>query len=236
MRMFSDDATNKFKKTNPAQVSLNHRRKRNRNALGKILGSSEGERPLIAVFGSSLARSGDELHRQGRRMGELLGRAGFDVMTGGYTGVMEAVSHGAHGAGAQVIGVTMKRFEDRVNPYVMHEIHTANFYMRFRWLVDRADGYVAMGGGIGTLAEVTFTWQSLSLGLLPARPFVLVGDAWRAIFNNWAEHLLATEECYEALKLAETPEEAADFLRGFFANKPLAARTRNARGGPAVLP
>ncbi len=233
--MVSDDATNKFRKTSPAQISLNHRRKRDRNALGKILGSTEGERPLIAVFGSSLARSGDELHREGRRMGELLGRSGFDVMTGGYTGVMEAVSHGAHAAGARVIGVTMKRFEDRVNPYVMHEIRTANFYMRFRWLVDRADGYVAMGGGIGTLAELTFTWQSLSLGILPARPFVLVGDAWRAIFTNWVEHLIATEESYAALTLADTPEEAADFLRGFFANNPPRARTHNAKGSPAVL-
>ena len=54
-------------------------------------------------------------------------------MTGGYKGVMEAVSRGAQDSGAHVAGITMARFEDRVNRYVVDEIRTANFYERFRW-------------------------------------------------------------------------------------------------------
>src|ERR1700674_4437698 len=84
------------------------------------------------------------------------------------------------------------RFEDRVNRYVADEIRTANFYERFRWLVDRADAYVAMGGGIGTLAEVTFTWQELQLGMVSKRPLILVGPRWRALFKCFAEQLIPT--------------------------------------------
>ncbi len=175
-----------------------------------------GTRPIVAVFGSSQPRRGAELYKSSLMMGALLGRFGFDVMTGGYTGVMEAVSRGAHGNGAHIVGITMARFEDRVNRYVMDEIRTANFYERFRWLVDRADAYVAMGGGIGTLAEVTFTWQELQLGMVPKRPLVLVGPRWRALFKCFAEQLIPTPGIFDPMKLVDTPEEAAEFLCGCF--------------------
>ncbi|MGH7935283.1 MAG: LOG family protein [Candidatus Binataceae bacterium] len=173
-------------------------------------------RPLISVFGSSMPHRGDELYTTGVRMGELLGRAGFDVMTGGYKGVMEAVSRGAREGGAHVVGVTMKRFADRVNRYVMDEIRTANFYERFGWLVDRADGYIAMHGGIGTLAEVTFTWQELVLGMVPKRPLILCGPAWRKLHKGWLDGLVPAPRLYEPLTLVDTPGEAVEILRAHF--------------------
>src|ERR1700726_2029291 len=126
-------------------LSTNHRNPHPR-AHRSLNTAGMGKRPIVAVFGSSQPRRADELYKSSLLMGTLLGRFGFDVMTGGYKGVMEAVSRGADGSGAHVVGITMGRFEDRVNRYVKDEIHTANFYERFHWLVDRADGYVAMGG------------------------------------------------------------------------------------------
>jgi uncharacterized protein (TIGR00730 family) len=187
-----------------------------RHAHRSLRTAGMGSRPIITVFGSSQPRRGDELYEASLEMGALLGRAGFDVMTGGYKGVMEAASQGAHGSGAHVVGITMGRFEDRVNRYVKDEIRTANFYERFRWLVDRADGYVAMGGGIGTLAEVTFTWQELQLGMVPKRPLVLVGPLWRALFKAFSAHLIRTDGIFEPMKLVDSPEAAAEFLSGWF--------------------
>jgi uncharacterized protein (TIGR00730 family) len=174
-------------------------------------------RPLIAVYGSSAARRGDEVYAAGLAMGRLLGESGFDVMTGGYKGVMEAVSRGARAGKAHVVGITMARFEDRVNRYVMDEIHTANFYERFGWLVDRADGYVAMPGGIGTLAEVSFAWQELLLEIVPPRPLVLVGTRWRALYDSFIGNLVPTPNLYDVLTLAATPAEAVEFLCAHFA-------------------
>lgn len=180
------------------------------------LTARERSRPLIAVFGSSQPKPSDELYETGVRLGELLGRAGFDVMNGGYRGLMEAVSRGAHGAGAHVIGVTMRRFEDRVNPFVGEEVRTANFYERFGSLVNRADGYIAMHGGIGTLAEVTFTWQELLLGMLTKRPLVLLGPRWRRLYAVFEQTLIPTPHIYEPLTLIDTPEAAVEFLRSHF--------------------
>jgi len=191
---------------------------------GRSRGKTARERskPLIAIFGSSQVRHGDPLYAQGIEMGDLLGRSGFDVMTGGYKGVMEAVSRGARAAGAHVIGITMAIFEDRVNRFVMDEIHTANFYERFGWLVERADGYIAMGGGTGTLAEVTFTWQELQLGMIPRRPLVLVGPEWSALYESWVKNLVPMRDMYKPLTLVDTPNDAAEFLRNWFGLAPAA--------------
>jgi uncharacterized protein (TIGR00730 family) len=181
-------------------------------------------RPLIAVFGSSRPSRGDELFRDGLELGRLLGAGGFDVMTGGYTGVMEAVSQGAHDAGARVLGVTMKGFEDRTNPYVMDEIRTSHFYQRFRYLVDGADGWVVMRGGMGTLAEMTFAWQKLWLKMLTARPLILVGLQWRKVLDVWLENMTVLPDDYRGLTVAATPSQACEALRAFFARETGAAR------------
>src|SRR5208282_913966 len=177
-------------------------------------------RPLISVFGSSRVSRGTPLFNEGLKMGRALAANGFDVMTGGYMGVMEAVSRGAHDAGARVLGITMKGFEDRANPYVMDEIRAANFYQRFRWLIDRADGWVAMGGGMGTLAEMTFAWQKLSLRMFAERPLVLVGPQWRGVLNSWLQNMTVAEDDYRCLSIVATPEEACAALRAFFAGDP----------------
>lgn len=174
------------------------------------------KRPLITVFGSSQAQPGGKLYADSFKMGNLLGAAGFDLMTGGYTGVMEAVSRGAHDAGAHVIGVTMRRFAEGVNPYVMDEIRTSSFYERFGWLVDRADGYIAMHGGIGTLAEVTFAWQELQLALVPPRPLVLVGERWRRMFKSFRAELIRTPNIFDPMTLVNTPEEALKIVAAHF--------------------
>jgi uncharacterized protein (TIGR00730 family) len=169
-------------------------------------------RPLISVFGSSQALPGSRLFASSRKMGQLLGAAGFDLMTGGYEGVMQAASEGAHEAGAHVIGVTMDRFKSQVNSHVMEEIRTADFYERFAWLVDRADGYIAMHGGIGTLAEVTFTWQEILLGMVPARPLILVGERWQKLFVSFRQNLIRTPRLFDQMKLVATPEAALKLM------------------------
>jgi len=187
------------------------------NAAGSKPGAAfRSPRPVISVFGSSQARHGGRLYAASHKMGELLARAGFDLMTGGYKGVMEAASRGAHAAGAQVTGVTLERFRDRVNPYVMKEIRTASFYDRFGWLVDRADGYIAMHGGIGTLAEVTFAWQELLLGMVPARPLILVGERWQRSFKTFRTSLIGPRGMYRPITIVATPEQALKRLLAHF--------------------
>src|SRR5215831_8779225 len=101
-------------------------------------------RPLIAVFGSSTAKPTDPAYQLALALGRAIGRAGADVMTGGYGGTMEACSRGTHEAGGSVVGVTVELFEKRgpVNPFVTERVHTADLFERLRHLLERATGFV----------------------------------------------------------------------------------------------
>ncbi|MGH7840576.1 MAG: LOG family protein [Candidatus Binataceae bacterium] len=192
--------------------------------------------PVISVFGSAQARRGGRLYAASQRMGALLGRAGFDLMTGGYDGVMEAVSRGAQEAGAHVTGVTLDRFGSVVNPHVIDEIPTNSFYERFTWMIDRADGYIAMHGGIGTLAEAVFAWQEIVVGTLSARPLILVGERWRRLLQVFRANLIAPAKIYDALTVVATPEAAMKVLAAHFAAAGIELKARERLGQAGLQP
>lgn len=50
----------------------------------------------VVVFGSSSCKPGSTEYIQAEKLGMLLAQSGFGVVTGGYSGTMEAVSKGAN--------------------------------------------------------------------------------------------------------------------------------------------
>jgi len=65
-----------------------------------------------------------EERRDARELGRLLAVRGAVVVCGGYTGVMEAVAEGAHGAGGTVVGVLSRADREGANPYLTVAIPT----------------------------------------------------------------------------------------------------------------
>ncbi|KKL64812.1 hypothetical protein LCGC14_2161230 [marine sediment metagenome] len=137
---------------------------------------------VISVFCSSDARATSAAYARALRVGQVLGESGFAVATGGYGGAMEAVSRGAAEAGAEVIGVTCRIWSGAANAHVSRVIETGDYYERLRTLVEIATaGYVALGGGTGTLVELALVWELAAKGLFPDRPIVCLGDFWRPL-------------------------------------------------------
>jgi uncharacterized protein (TIGR00730 family) len=169
------------------------------------------QRPLIAVFGSSTLQESDPLWGLAYDLGRELAAAGADVMTGGYGGAMAACSRGAHEAGAHVVGVSVELFERRgpVNRWVKERVHTPNLYERLRHIVDRADGFVAVPGSIGTLTEVFLTWTLISTGGRPPGPLVLLGSPWAEWLAAQRRPELVPEHLFRHVEVATSPAEAA---------------------------
>ncbi|MGZ7030586.1 MAG: LOG family protein, partial [Thermoanaerobaculia bacterium] len=72
--------------------------------------------PAVSVFGSARTALSDEYYLDAVRTAELLGRAGFAIITGGGPGIMEAANRGARQAGALSIGCNIELpFEQEVN-------------------------------------------------------------------------------------------------------------------------
>ena len=177
---------------------------------------------VVSVFGSSQAERGSLAYEEAKQVGALLAQEGLTVCSGGYGGVMEAVSRGAKEAGGAVIGVTTSWFSNlSANPWVDEEIRTATFLERLRTIVEVGRGYLALKGGIGTLTEVSTVWSLLQTHSIPSRPFVLLSDPWKGLLDFCVDELVIRQRDFECLHLARTPAEAVQTLaKSLRAKKP----------------
>jgi len=169
----------------------------------------------VAVFGSSRTQQGTREWAEAEDTGKRIADAGLKVVTGGYGGVMEAVSFGASGAGGEVIAVTAPTlFAQRTgaNPYVTHEIEAVTLTERIGMLTTIADGAIVMPGSIGTAAEMLIAWNlnHIVRGNGGTRfPTVAIGSVWRELSDLLVS---AAEANGEDLHLAVDTEEALAWL------------------------
>jgi uncharacterized protein (TIGR00730 family) len=178
---------------------------------------------IITVFGSSRPEDGHADYVEALELGRSLAAAGFAVCTGGYGGVMEAVSRGASESGGRVFAVTSSFFKSRTNRWVEEESRVDTWQERLFELVRLGDGYVACKGGTGTLVELAVVWEMLNKKAMQQRPFVVLGDFWQPIVERVREvereRSSRWGESNDALvHQAPTPAEAARFLSSRLAN------------------
>jgi predicted Rossmann-fold nucleotide-binding protein len=141
-------------------------------------------------------------------------------MTGGYSGIMEACSCGAHEAGGHVIGVTVELFEKRgpVNRWVKERVHAPDLFERLRHMVTHADGFVVVPGSIGTLTELFLTWTLLSVEGRPAAPLVLLGDHWERWLEGHRHPDLVLPHLFDHVRVTTSAAEAARIVLGAVAS------------------
>jgi uncharacterized protein (TIGR00725 family) len=171
------------------------------------------ERKRITVFGGSRCGPDAAEYQEALRLGRLLVEAGYDVCSGGYAGIMEAISRGAHEAGGHVIGVTMEQFKSAPNPYLKKIEPSADFYARLQILIRRSAGYIALRGGMGTVTEISLVWNKLVMNVLPHRPLILLGECWPAAIDGLRQHLVISDSDMTHLTFAATAEEAVALLQ-----------------------
>src|SRR5713226_8908307 len=183
------------------------------------MGMSEMMAPekIITVFGSSRPHEGDADYEHSRALGRALGERGWEVCTGGYGGVMEGVSRGAKEAGGKTVGVTAEFFQARANRWVDEEIRVVTWRERLFELIRRGDAFVACKGGTGTLVELAVVWEMLNKRVMPAKPFVVLGEFWRPILERVREVELGQpapwgEANGRLVYVATTPGDVANHL------------------------
>jgi uncharacterized protein (TIGR00730 family) len=174
-------------------------------------------RKIVTVFGSSRPRAGDAQYAAAQVLGAELAGRGFVVCSGGYGGVMEAVSRGAKEAGGSTLGITANFFKARANEWVGNEIRVKTWQERLFELVKRGHGYVACRGGTGTLVELAVVWEMMNKGAMARRPLVVLSDFWGPVIERVREvelgHKSPWGEQEETLiHLAASPADAAEHL------------------------
>lgn len=173
----------------------------------------------VTVFGSSRPRPGDPYYEEARRLGEALASKGFAVCSGGYGGVMEAVSRGVKEAGGKTLAVTAKFFRSRANQWVDQEISVETWQERLFELIRRGDGYVTCRGGTGTLVELAVVWEMINKGVMKRKPIVALGDFWGPVVQCVRQVEIADdsrwiERDHPVIATAALPAQAVAFLVG----------------------
>lgn len=179
----------------------------------------------ITVFGGSTPAPGEPAYEEALELGRRIGQAGLTVLTGGYSGTMEAVSRGANETGGHVIGVTSSLLESwrpkPPNQWVIEEIRFKSLRDRMYGLIDNCDAALALPGGIGTLAEIAATWSALQTGEIPPIPLILIGPGWEKTFQTLlTEHPEYIAPAYRNLLIFCPDSEAGfDVLLESFSNQ-----------------
>jgi len=167
---------------------------------------------IVTIFGGSRCKEDSEEYKEAKEVGARLAEAGFTICTGGYLGVMEAASRGAHERGGRVFGILMNQFKKEPNRYLTDKVASSHFYERLQNLIERSVGFIALRGGMGTVTEISLVWNKLQTGVIEKRPIVLLGDCWKNVVECWQTNLAVSSTDIALLDFAGNAEEACRII------------------------
>ena len=167
---------------------------------------------IVTIFGGAKCGEDSEEYGLALRLGRLLAERGYTICTGGYLGVMEGASRGAHERGGRVLGIVMNQFKSEPNRYLTEKVASAHFYERLQNLIERSVGFIALRGGAGTVTELSLVWNKLQTRVIEPRPLVLLGEFWQRVVQSFTENLVVSEQDVALLNFVNTPEEAVRII------------------------
>lgn len=146
----------------------------------------------VCVYCGSSTSSDPKFDAPARALGAALAKAGIaTVYGGGSPGLMGKVADAAMEAGGKVVGIIPEhilKLEVRHNN--LTELHIVNsMHERKQMMAERADAFVVLPGGIGTLDETfeILTWKYLGVH---DKPVIIANiDGYWNPFNDFFVHM-----------------------------------------------
>jgi len=180
----------------------------------------------VTVFGSARTQPDEPAYIQAVEFGRVMAEAGWLVITGAASGIMEAGHRGAGRESSMGLNI-MLPFEQSANPVIVGDpklVHMKYFFTRKLMFVKECDAVVCLPGGFGTLDEAMEVITLLQTGKRDMIPVVLLdapgGNYWQALLDYVKDHLLAgrmiSPEDLALFKLTDSYEVARDEVLQFF--------------------
>jgi uncharacterized protein (TIGR00730 family) len=151
--------------------------------------------PAVSIFGSARLGPDAATYHDAERIAHRLSAEGFNVITGGGPGIMEAANRGASEGPSESIGLNIKLpHEQEPNDYVQTLLNHRYFFVRKVMFVKYAVGFVGLPGGFGTLDEIFEALTLKQTGKMKDFPVLLYGsDFWNGLVDWMHEQLLARD-------------------------------------------
>jgi len=156
--------------------------------------------PSVTVFGSARTPKDHPYYKNAVILGDKLGAAGFNVITGGGPGIMEAANKGAYSnAEVESIGLNIDLpMEQMVNPYTTKERTFDYFFSRKVMLVKYSIAYVIFPGGFGTLDELFEALTLIQTKKVAGVRIFVVGTEFFQPLMDFMKNTLLTEGMIDA--------------------------------------
>jgi len=172
----------------------------------------------VSIFGSARTNEDNEYYIAARETARLLAEAGFEVITGGGPGIMEAGNRGAFEAGKVSVGCNIELpFEQNINPYLTKSLTFKYFFVRKTVFIKYSNAYVIFPGGFGTMDELFEALTLIQTRKIRNFPVVLFGSQyWRGLLA-WITSTMLNEKNINSedlglIHLTDSPKEAVDFI------------------------
>lgn len=171
---------------------------------------------VITVFGSSFPKEGDEQYLFAYKLGSSLAGKGFEICSGGFYGIMEAVSKGAIEKGVEVYGVTVDLWGAEPNNYITKEIRCKNVFERVETLMQLGDAFVILQGGTGTLLELAAVWEYSNKKLMDEKTIVCHSSMWRTLVEVMDKQMVSENRQPGIIKCFDDISEITEHLVSVF--------------------
>lgn len=170
----------------------------------------------ITIFGSAIPQSDDVQYKFAYELGAALAGEGFNICTGGYSGIMEAASKGAYDNAGFVYGVTIESWNKDPNSYITVEVREQQLFDRITKLLELGDAYVILQGGTGTLLEFAAVWEYANKNLQQNKPVICHSQMWKEIVNVMNQQMKLETRNTDLVKCADSVEEILEHLKLMF--------------------
>lgn len=184
---------------------------------------------LVTIFGSARTTPGHPHYEMGVAVAQELVKRGFNILTGGGPGIMEAGNKGAqlaHGASAAV-AIELPH-EQATNPFVDkgRVVMFRHFFVRKVMFVKYAHGFVVLPGGFGTLDELFEAITLVQTRKTRTFPIVLMGRQYWKGLTEWIKDTMLREGMIsksdlELFHITDDPAEAAELFAQFYKKHPV---------------
>jgi len=175
--------------------------------------------PAVSIFGSSRIKSKSAIYKDTVEVSRLLVESGFNIISGGGPGVMEAANRGAAEAKGKSVGLHIELpNEQEPNKYANIRLHFKYFFIRKVMFVKYSVAYIIMPGGFGTLDELFEALTLIQTKRIRYFPVILMDSKFWAGLLDWAKKTLIKEQTiseadFDIFNIVDTPEEAVAIIK-----------------------
>jgi len=172
------------------------------------------QKRYITAFGSSRIAQDDIRFQDVQVLSAKIAALGWSGFTGGHQGMMAAFSQGMHQGDAWVTGVTLEVFPTPPENTFSQEQRASTFFERMQLMIEQAEAYLVLDGGLGTLAELAMTWDLMAIQVIEPRPIILYGDCWAAVLDVLkAQLVMSVDHGFDCIHLCQSHEEVLKILQ-----------------------